>query len=43
MLAMNKKIYIRTFGWPMVTVARDGAGGVKEGKCFGMKGLRKLN
>jgi hypothetical protein len=29
---MKNKVYIQTWGWPMVTVARDGAGGVKEGK-----------
>jgi len=36
---MNKKIYLRTFGWPLVTVARDGAGSVKDGKWFGVKRL----
>jgi hypothetical protein len=28
----NKKVFLRTFGWPMVTVARDGAGDSKEVK-----------
>jgi len=37
---MNKKsLYIKTFGWPLVTVARDGAGDFKEDKWFGVKGL----
>jgi hypothetical protein len=35
----NKKVYLQTFGWPLVTVARDGAGDSKEDKCFGMRGL----
>ena len=39
---MTKKVYIKSFGWPMVTVARDGAGCVKEGKCFGVRGLGKI-
>jgi hypothetical protein len=33
--------YICTFGWPMAAVARDGAGDIKEDKCFGMNGLGK--
>jgi len=32
-----KKVFIRTFGWPLVTVARDGAGGFAKDKRFGMK------
>jgi hypothetical protein len=36
------RLYIRTFGWPLVTVARDGAGDFKEDKCFGVKGLRQI-
>lgn len=32
---------MRTFGWPLVTVARDGTGCVKEGKWLGVKGLRE--
>lgn len=32
-------LFIRTFGWPLVTVARDGAGGVKKDKCFRMNRL----
>jgi len=28
----KKKIFIRTFGWPYVTVARDGIGAFKEDK-----------
>ena len=32
-------IFMRTFGWPLVTVARDGIGDFKEDKCFGMKEL----
>jgi len=35
----GKRLYIVTYGWPNVTVARDGIGAVKEDKCFGMKGL----
>ena len=31
------KVFIKTFGWPLVTVARDGAGCAKEGKWFGIK------
>jgi hypothetical protein len=37
----SKKVFIRTLGWPLVTVARDGTGCVKEGKWFGVKGLEK--
>ena len=37
-----KTIYLKTFGWPMVTVARDGAGDIKEDKCFGVKGLGEI-
>jgi hypothetical protein len=33
---IQKRVYIRTFGWPLVTVARDGAGDIKEDKCFGV-------
>ena len=33
------KVFIKTFGWPLVTVARDGAGCVKEGKWLGVNGL----
>ena len=29
---MCKKVYIRTLGWPYVTVARDGAGLIEEDK-----------
>ncbi|MDP2911262.1 MAG: hypothetical protein Q8N76_02890 [Candidatus Omnitrophota bacterium] len=36
---LPKKVYIRTFGWPLVTVARDGIRDSKEDKCFGIKGL----
>lgn len=35
----SKKVFLRTLGWPLVTVARDGTGRVKEGKWFGVKGL----
>ena len=28
----SRRVFIRTFGWPLVTVARDGAGVVKEDK-----------
>jgi hypothetical protein len=35
------RVYIKTFGWPLVTVARDGAGSVKKGKWFGVKELRQ--
>ena len=35
----KKKVYLRSFGWPMVTVARDGTGCVKEGKWLGVKEL----
>jgi len=34
-----KKIFIKAFGWPLVTVARDGFGNLEEDKCFGIKGL----
>ncbi|MFZ2603390.1 MAG: hypothetical protein WAX79_05235 [Candidatus Omnitrophota bacterium] len=37
----SKKIFLRTFGWPMVTVARDGAGDSEEDKCFRVKELGK--
>jgi hypothetical protein len=36
---MTKKIYLRTFGWPLVTVARDGAGDSKEDNYFGVMKL----
>jgi hypothetical protein len=36
---MSKKVYLKNFGWPLVTVARDGTGDFKEDKCFGVKGL----
>lgn len=29
---MTKKVYIKTFGWPNVTVARDGVGLIEEDK-----------
>ena len=35
----KKKVYIKNFGWPLVTVARDGSGNLKEDKCFGVNGL----
>ena len=38
----HNKAFIRTFGWPMVTVARDGTGDSKEGNCFGMMGLGQI-
>jgi hypothetical protein len=34
-----KKVFIKTFGWPMGTVARDGAGGIAKNKCFGINEL----
>ena len=37
----KKKVYLRTFGWPLVTVSRDGSGNIKEDKCFGVKELRE--
>ena len=39
----NKCIYISTFGWPLVQVPRYDFRGIKEGKCFGMKKLRKIS
>ncbi len=36
---IKKSVYIRTLGWPMVTVARDGSGGFTKDKCFGIKEL----
>jgi hypothetical protein len=38
----KKTVFVRTFGWPLVTVARDGTGCVKEGKWFGVKRLGKI-
>lgn len=34
-----KTIAIVTYGWPLVTVARDGVGGLAKDKGFGIKGL----
>lgn len=39
MATKRPAVYIKTLGWPMVTVARDGAGGFKEDKRLGMNGL----
>ena len=39
--AKRPAVYIRTFGWPLVTVARDGAGDFEEDKCFVVKELRR--
>lgn len=36
---MNKKIYLKTFGWPYVQVRRDDSGAVEEDKRFGVKEL----
>jgi hypothetical protein len=36
-----KKVYIRSFGWPKVTLARDGFGVVEEDKWFGLIELRQ--
>ena len=33
------KVFIKTFGWPLVTVARDGIGDIKDDKCFRVKEL----
>jgi len=37
----GKRIAIVTFGWPLVTVARDGVGDSEEDKCFRVNGLGK--
>jgi hypothetical protein len=36
-----KRVFIHTFGWPMVQVPRDDFGDFKEGKWLGVKGIRK--
>lgn len=33
------KVYVEAFGWPLVTMVRDGAGGFEEDSCFGVKKL----
>jgi len=40
---MGKKItvFLRTFGWPMVTVARDDFEAIKEDKWLGMNTIEK--
>ena len=37
----SQTILIRTFGWPLVRVARDGVGGLAEDECFGINELDK--
>jgi len=34
---MSKKVFIRTFGWPLVQVPQDDFGDNKAGKCFVIK------
>jgi len=41
MVTKCPSVYIKTFGWPLVTVARDGVGDSKEDKRFGVKRLRQ--
>jgi len=36
---MKRTVFIKTLGWPLVTVARDGAEGVKKDKRFRIKEL----
>jgi len=36
---MHKKVYLKYWGWPMVTVARDDFEASKEDKLFGIKEL----
>ncbi len=36
------KIHIKTFGWPLVQVPQDDFGDIKDGKCFGVKGIGKI-
>jgi hypothetical protein len=33
------KVFLKTYGWPMVTVARDGSGSFAKDKCLGIKRL----
>ena len=37
----SQTILIRTFGWPLVTVARDGVESFTKDKCFGINELDK--
>jgi hypothetical protein len=39
----KKKVFIRTLGWPLVTVARDGIRSPKENKWLGMLGIGRFN
>lgn len=36
---MTKKVYIKSFGWPLVQVPRNDSGDYKDGKWLGAKDL----
>ena len=38
----KNKVFLVTYGWPVVTVARDGIGDSKEDKYFGVRELANL-